>query len=97
MRHFWKKTAAGICCLTLLLGMAACNKENVEEKNPITSGVTATVAPTSEPEATKVPEEIAEPEATKAPEEVAEPEATKAPEEIVEPEPTKTPCSQSRA
>ena len=91
MRHFWKKTAAGICCLTLLLGMAACNKENVEEKNPITSGVTATVAPTSEPEPTKVPEEIAEPEATKAPEEVAEPEATKAPEEIVEPEPTKTP------
>lgn len=89
MRHFWKKTAAGICCLTLLLGMAACNKENVEEKNPITSGVTATVAPATEP--TKAPEETVEPEATKAPEEIAEPEATKAPEETVEPEPTKTP------
>lgn len=84
MYKMLKRWMAGVCCLTLLFGMAACKKEVAPTDGKTTPEVTTTVAPTKEPEATKAPETTVAPtkapEVTKAPVVTDVPEVTKAPE-----------------
>ncbi len=63
-----RRAAAGVCCLALLAGMAAC-KSAEEGDSKVTEPPTATVTPTIEPTATvtPTPKPTATPEPTKAP------------------------------
>lgn len=71
-----RRVAAGICCLALLAGMAACKSAGEEDKP--TEPPTATITPTPEPEATATPE----PTSTPTPKPTPTPEPTKAPAKI---------------
>ena len=88
MRRVWKSMLAGVCCMTLLFGAAACGDGKVPVSSEVTPEATATVVPTQEPEVTKVPEVTVTPEVTKEPE---TPEPTKEP--VATPEPTKEPVA----
>ncbi len=90
MRKSLKKVLAGVCCLTLFCGLAACSKTKEEP----TGGkhVTVTTEPTQTPEATVTTVPMTTPEATKIPEATKEPtetpEPTAAPTDIPEEEGT---------
>lgn len=83
----FQKVIAAVCCLTLLCGMAACNKQEDKKTGGDAPEVTATLAPTNEPEATATPTPEATPEPTSAPKATATP----SPEPTVAPTPTDVP------
>ncbi|MBP3617659.1 MAG: endo-1,4-beta-xylanase [Lachnospiraceae bacterium] len=82
MRKVLQKWTAGVCCLTLLLGMAACTSKQDEPAGVDCEPpkVTAPAEPTKVPEATKAPEVTETPDPTEVPDPTKAPEATKAPE-----------------
>ena len=84
MHKLLKRMAAGVCCLTLLFGAVACDKGDEPVSTDPTPEVTATVAPTKEPEATKAPQVTETPKATEAPKVTETPEPTGAPVEMPE-------------
>ncbi|MBQ8799222.1 MAG: endo-1,4-beta-xylanase [Lachnospiraceae bacterium] len=84
MRKVLQKMMAGLCCLTLLFGMAACEKGNTPANTDVTPGITQSAEPTMAPEPTVAPEPTKAPEATKVPEVTKAPEVTKEPE-VTEP------------
>ena len=86
-----KRLAAGVCCLTLLLGTAACGKGDAPVSVEPTPEVTATAAPTAEPEETKTPVTTDAPKATETPKATEAPKATETPEPTQAPEPTAVP------
>ncbi|MCH5273534.1 MAG: endo-1,4-beta-xylanase [Lachnospiraceae bacterium] len=93
MRKMSQKIMAGVCCLTLFCGIAACGsaeKETIGKNNG--PEATVTEAPTKTPEGempTKAPEATATTAPTKAPEAAVTVAPTKAPEATVAP--TKAP------
>lgn len=91
MHKLLKRMAAGLCCLSLLFGMAACGNGDAPVSGETTPGVTETVEPTEAPEVTLVPEPTKAPEATEVPKATEAPEVTDVPEVTEAPEPTREP------
>ena len=89
MNRFGKKIIAGICCLTLILGMAACGTKTQGEDVSVTPDATVTEAVTGEPEATQAPQETDAPKVTEQPEEEEDWDWWA----VVTPEPTKVPVN----
>ena len=90
MRREMKKILAGVCCLTMLWGMAACGKQETKTDAKVTPEVTKEVEPTVAPDPTVAPTTVPEP--TVAPEPTEEP--TIAPEPTVAPDPTTAPVEE---
>lgn len=82
MKKTLRRVLAGVCCLAMLWGMAACGEE---KKQTGGEEVTATVPPTKEQELTATTAPTKKPETTEAP------ELTKTPEVTATAVPTKEP------